>query len=186
MGIGSNGLENPEFKNFIMMIRPAYKPPSRKTFTSKLLPSEYHKTVFQVNQAVTEAPFVTLCSDGFSDIARNHVYNVICCTPTPFLWKTIDTTAHSETAAYLTDVIGKEIEVIGPSKVTAIISDHAANIRAALRNLQLQYPWLLVEGCRAHLLNLLARDICDKAFVKEYVQICTKITKFFRYHHFSR
>ena len=142
---------------------------------------EYGKTSFSVRDAVKKAPFVSICTDGYTDRSGRHVYNVICLTPTPFLWTTVETTTESETIAFLSNLLKKEVEKIGPEKVMGIITDHAANIRGAANQLKIDYPWLIVEGCKAHLLNLLAKDICEKSdLVKSIIKKCSLVTSFFQ------
>lgn len=180
LGLGGNALSNPELIDFINCLRPSYKLPHRNTF-NKLVEQEFNKTAFMVRQAVEDASFVAVCADGYTDIAHQHVYNVICLAPKPYLWTTVETTSDSETSSFLANLLKKEIEKIGKEKVVALITDHASNIRGAALQLQVDYPWLIVSGCKAHLLNLLARDICEKTVVINLIKDCAMITKFFRF-----
>ena len=45
-----------------------------------------------------------------------------------YLYKLVDLSEHSHTANYVAEVIEEVIEKIGPNKISAIVSDNAANV----------------------------------------------------------
>uniref|UniRef100_A0A915DIT0 DUF659 domain-containing protein n=1 Tax=Ditylenchus dipsaci TaxID=166011 RepID=A0A915DIT0_9BILA len=55
-------------------------------------------------------------------------------------------------------------------------------MRSAWRLLAQDFPWILFEGCKAHMLNLVAKDICEKTAVNNWLDYCIKIVKYFRMH----
>ena len=71
--LSANVLSNPSFAKFVHEVRPLYKPPSREQFNRNLLNVEYEKMEFNVKNAVADAPFISLCSDGCSDVEETHV-----------------------------------------------------------------------------------------------------------------
>ena len=46
-----------------------------------------------------------------------------------YLYKLADLSDNSHTASYVADVIGEIIENIGPSKISAIVSDNVMNVQ---------------------------------------------------------
>src|SRR5579859_8050306 len=85
-----------------------------------------------------------------------------------YLYKLKDLTENSHTGNYLAEVIGKVIEKIGPNKISAIVSDNAANVRSARNTLQDKYPNIENIRCIAHAINLIACDITKKVLVIVY------------------
>jgi hypothetical protein len=53
-------------------------------------------------------------------------------------------------------------------------------MKAAWKLLSQKYPWIVFEGCKAHGLDLAAKDLCKFNFVADVVQKCVEIAKFFR------
>uniref|UniRef100_A0A915DS13 Uncharacterized protein n=1 Tax=Ditylenchus dipsaci TaxID=166011 RepID=A0A915DS13_9BILA len=81
---------------------------------------------------------------------------------------------------YIAKILAEEIEAVGKHKVVAVVTDHAANMRKAWEILEKAYPWILFEGCKAHMLNLAAKDICQRTMVALRVKFCQDIVRFFR------
>jgi replicative superfamily II helicase len=81
-----------------------------------------------------------------------------------YLYKLVDLSEHSHTANYVAEVIKEVIEKIGPNKISAIVSDNAANVRNARRIIQEKYPNIENVRCIAHAINLIACDIVKEGF----------------------
>jgi hypothetical protein len=43
-----------------------------------------------------------------------------------------------------------------------------------------KYPWIIFEGCKAHSIDLTAKDLCKTSFIASTVDQCIEISKFFR------
>lgn len=102
-------------------------------------------------------------------------------TPTPYLFKFIDASKDDETGAYVAEQIKMVIEELGPEKCIGIVTDRASINLKAWKLLQITYPWLQVEGCKAHAGNLFLTDIFTSVDYEEYVAKSSKIVCFFRY-----
>ena len=87
-------------------------------------------------------------------------------TPTreEYLYKLVDLSENSHTANYVAQVVGEIIEKIGSDKISAIVSDNAANVRNACAILQEKYPNIENVRCIAHAVNLIACDIVKESF----------------------
>uniref|UniRef100_A0A915ETY4 DUF659 domain-containing protein n=1 Tax=Ditylenchus dipsaci TaxID=166011 RepID=A0A915ETY4_9BILA len=119
----------------------------------------------------------TVSSDGWSDINTNKIINVVVHTPKPYLYNSIDTKEEVHDGKYIAKILAEEIEAVGKHKVVAVVTDHAANMRKAWEILEKAYPWILFEGCKAHMLNLAAKDICQRTMVALRVKFCQDIVR---------
>lgn len=150
-----------------------------------------------MENATSKVDFLAISSDGWTDINGASIINVIVHTPKPFHFNSINASGESHTGEYIAGIIrsiwfvihlliigilSKEIEKLGKHKVVAVVTDHAANMRKAWDLLSIKYPWILFEGCKGHMVNLAARDVCEKTAVKSFLDECSKIVRFFRYH----
>lgn len=70
--------------------------------------------------------------------------------------------------------------ILGPRKVVSIVTDNAPNMKKAWRLIGQKYPWIVSEGCKAHSVDLVAKDLCETASIGSVVEKCVKIAKFFR------
>lgn len=176
-------------------MRPSYKLPSRNgNYPKKLIPAEYDRVKSAVEKATNSADFLALSSDGWSDISGNRLINVIVLTPTPYLHSTIDATLEAHTGEYISDLLAIEVEklgkilkllflpilILGPQKIISIVTDNAANMKKAWKLLNKKYPWIIFEGCKAHSVDLAAKDLCKTQFISSIVDQCVEIAKFFR------
>ena len=60
---------------------------------------------------------------------------------------------------YIADELKAVINDLGPQKVFALVTDNAANMKAAWSKVEESYPHITPIGCAAHALNLLLKDI---------------------------
>ena len=102
-----------------------------------------------------------------------------------YLTETVDTSGHSHTAEYLTQVARDSInrcEETFQCKVGSVVTDNAANMakmRSELEKDSGKDSVIITHGCSAHLMNLLAHDVEIKG-VKEHV---VHVAKYFRNVH---
>uniref|UniRef100_A0A914D7Z1 DUF659 domain-containing protein n=1 Tax=Acrobeloides nanus TaxID=290746 RepID=A0A914D7Z1_9BILA len=144
-----------------------------------LIPAEYEQTQMAVEERVQNAEFISISADGWSDVCSNSIINVIAHVPEPFLIISIDTENNRHTAEYIAEILSQEIERVGPEKVIGLITDNAANMKAAWRILQQKYPWLLCYGCKNHIFHLTTKDICSIEPVKELIKESKDLADFF-------
>ena len=100
-----------------------------------------------------------------------------------YLYKLADLSDNSHTASYVADVIGEIIENIGPSKISAIVSDNAANVWNARVILQEKYPNIENVRCIAHAVNLIACDIVKESFGDCLLRKVNILGSFFKNSH---
>ena len=100
-----------------------------------------------------------------------------------YLYKLEDLSENSHTGNYLAEVIGKVIKKIGPNKISAIVSDNAANVRSAHNILQDKYPNIENIRCIVHAINLIACDITKESFGDRLLRKVNILGLFFKNSH---
>lgn len=176
-------VEEPEFKNLITAVSqcPDYSLPSRKTLSNNILQSVHSAVLEDIKSTIIEASAVCLTTDGWTS-KTNTSYMAVTAH---FINKNTELKSHllaceefgerhtaDNLTRFLNDVLaGFEIS----NKVTAIVSDNAANITLAIR----QGLWRGI-GCFAHSLNLVVQ-----AALKEIRDIVSKVKRIVEYFHKS-
>lgn len=151
-------VESKEFQNLLKMFNPSYTLPSRKTVTNNLLPLLYNKVAEEVRAKLQTARAVTVTTDGWTSMSNESYIAVTVhfideeCTMRSFVLSCF-CFKEKHTAAHL----GKEVQRVlneweVGNKVVAIVTDNAANIKAAVR----LYGWKHIP-CYAHTLNLIVQ-----------------------------
>ena len=180
-------VDHPEFVKMATLLRPGYRPPSRKAVAGSLLNS-VHSSELERCKAAIEGKTVCLSLDGWSNISNDPI---VCSSLTTsegltVLADTVDTSGHSHTGEYLAELADTAItkaEEKFDVKVGSCVTDNAGNVRKMREELEIKRPNIITYGCSAHVLNLLSLDFQKQALnVKEHViQIC----KFFKNNHFA-
>ena len=73
-----------------------------------------------------------------------------------------------------------EIKAFGKGKVVVVVTNHAPNMTLVWILLAAKFPWILFEGCKAHMLNLASKDIAEKRKIKDAFG-CSDSVTFLRY-----
>ena len=89
----------------------------------------------------------------------------------------------SHTASFLAEKIKNVIINVGETKISAVVSDHAAACASAKRIIANQYKHIIPLRCIAHHINLVTTDIIKTRFAKEVIGKCKKIITFFKRAH---
>ncbi|XP_034231399.1 LOW QUALITY PROTEIN: uncharacterized protein LOC117639638 [Thrips palmi] len=184
-----NIFENVYWKHALNLLRPSYKPPSRHQIGTPLLNQEYDDVMVSAKKnKIKAAPCIAIISDGWTNNRNESLINFLLTTPLPVFFKSITPGKDKETASY----IGKEIinvidEVVSDGTdvklIFIVITDNAANMRAAWDIVREKYPHIVCIGCPAHMLNLLLGDIMKVDSLKELRCNVKKVIKQFKNHH---
>lgn len=179
-------VESEAFKNLIHILRPSYKPPSRKQLSSDLLDAVNTEMEQLVNENLGGKEG-TLVIDGFSNI-RNEPITASCiqvCGKS-YIVDAEATGATKKTAEFLVEKCKNAISTAQNKygcQIKSIVSDNAKNMEKMRSDLELQIsdgnPWFISYGCGAHWMNLLGDDITPSSLIKHVVDI----NKYFRNHH---
>lgn len=125
--------------------------------------------------------------DGWTSGNHRSYWNFIILTPLrkEYLYQLSDLSLNSHTATYLAEKIEKIIENIGPDRISAIVSDNAANVRNARALINEKYPQIENIRCISHCINLIASDIVDHAFAERLLRRVNILASVFRNSHLA-
>ena len=100
------------------------------------------------------------------------IINYIISTPQPVFYKSTDTRDNRHPSLYIADELKAVINDLGPQKVFALVTDNAANMKAAWSKMEESYPHITPIGCAAHALNMLRKKTMDTLYkrAKEMVR----------------
>jgi hypothetical protein len=175
--------ENRYWKEALSMLRPSYKPPSAYMMGTSLLDDEYGRVMGNVRQLMEQATCLTLLSDGWTNIRGAGVINFIIATPKPVFFKAITRQAEKETAAYIASKFVDVIEEVGKERFLLIVTDNAANMKAAWGIVQEKFPHVSAVGCAAHSINLIFADLLKLRTLNDLYKDCRGIVVHVRNSH---
>jgi hypothetical protein len=83
-------------------------------------------------------------------------------------------------ASALTKVIGEVENVVGKGSVCAVVTDNASNMCKSWELLMEKMPALTCNGCAAHTLNLVLKDMFGIKYLGDVLKSAVSVTKFVR------
>ena len=109
-----NIIKDPYLMKFCHTLRPSFVLPSLYQLKTTYLDREYEDKQKSMDEAIEEAIGVTIVIDGWSNVRRDDIVNIILCTPKPYFHSSINTGDNSKTAVYLKTIIDPIILKYGP------------------------------------------------------------------------
>jgi len=100
-----------------------------------------------------------------------------------YLWSLRNLTKESHTKDLLAKEIEQIIEIIGPNKFSAIVTDAGANIQAARRVITEKYRHIINIRCIAHAVNLISKDIYKTQFADKMLRRSSTLVNYFKNSH---
>ncbi|CAB5193535.1 unnamed protein product [Rhizophagus irregularis] len=182
-GIPLATIENPFIIQALHKINPEYHPPSQKSLSTTLLEKEYKQVSADMKKQIKNSNYICLTSDGWTNIHQQPIINFMITTPQPIFWKALESKENSHTGEYIAEQFDIVIKEIGISKIAAVITDNASNMKKAHSILQKDYPNIIFLGCFAHNINLLIKSVIELTLIKEIITPVQEIIKFFKRHH---
>lgn len=167
-GIPFNVLRNSQFLEMVSAIQQApagYKPPSSEKLRTTML----DECVHDVEKELT--PFkdtwytqgVSVVSDGWSNIKHNPLINVLAVNSRGAMFMYAeDYLGVEKTGLAISKFLRGAIEKIGPSNVLQVVTDNAANCKAAGKEIEKEYRHIFWSPCCVHTLNLIFKDLASK------------------------
>ena len=112
---------------------------------------------------ITSCKSYSLVTDGWSNLRNDHLVNYVLLIPNqkPFFLKSISTAGMPQTADRVAKDIIDVIVDLGAKKCVSVVTDNASNMRGAWNIIEKEYPKIYCNGCGAHVVNLLIKDICS-------------------------
>ena len=150
---------NPFALEAMSLMMPGYQPPGRRRIGNELLESDYQLAMSESARECVDATYVSIVTDGWSNIRYEGLTNILITTPVPFLYKVIDDSLQRKTGEHLAKGILEAVHHFGYEKVAGVVTDNAANMKKMWKLIQHQYPRIVCSGCAAHTMNLMFGDI---------------------------
>ncbi|KAL5161820.1 hypothetical protein HKD37_07G019042 [Glycine soja] len=173
-----NVIKNPAFAKFCDMVGRygvGYKPPSYHDIREKLLKRAVAKTDVMLQEFRDEwkKTGCSIMSDGWTDKKRRSICNFLVNSPkgTVFLYS-LDTSDISKTTDKVLKMLDDVVDFVGEENVVQVITDNAANYKAAEELLMHKRENLYWTSCAAHCIDLIFVD-----FEKHFKVHQTTITK---------
>lgn len=164
-------------KRLLNVLRPANTPPTRHALSTHFLDAEFNRVWVKVKQIIEEAECIAIISDGWLNV---WIINYIISTPQPLLYKSTDTRDNRHTGLYIADELKAVINDLGPQKVFALVTDNAANMKAAWSKVEEAYPHITPIGCAAHAWNL--KDIMALKTVDTLYKRAKEMVRYVKRH----
>ena len=169
-------------KSFCKRARPAWSPPSSYQVSHTLLDKAYNLFTISKNSYILDCQEICLVTDGWSNLRNQHLVNFIIVFPNsktkPLLYKTINTGEIEQSSINIAAEIERVILELGLNKVVGSVTDNAPNMRGAWIILEDNYPGLICNGCGAHTMNLLVKDVCNLPRFEPTLTTARAITSF--------
>jgi len=163
-----NCVKNPEFVKALELVAkhgPGFKPPSYHDIREKYLKQEVDHTINLLEEYKLEwkKTGCSIMSDGWTDKKRRSICNFLVKSPkgTIFL-SSVDTSNISKTADKVFEMLDAIVERIGEENVVQVVTDNAANYKAAGQLLMGKRKRLFWTPCAAHCIDLILEDFEKK------------------------
>ncbi len=106
--------DNENFRKFIEILRPGYKPPDRKALAGPLLDQTYGEIMEGVTSEIGELPgscAITISQDGWSNIHNEPlIVSSLCVNFKPYILKSTEAKSTKKTSEYCAELAKLDIE----------------------------------------------------------------------------
>lgn len=123
-GLSHNSMTSKRWIKFFKMIRPNFTVPTRDRLSNDLLDKSYKRTEKIANIYLERADCVSLIIDGWTNVRKDAIINIVALTPQSVFIKSIDTKGAVKNADYMFKILDEIIFNIGPKKVAGLIADN--------------------------------------------------------------
>ncbi|XP_059073592.1 uncharacterized protein LOC131855961 [Cryptomeria japonica] len=191
-GMPFNIARSPLWKEAMRMVNNApkgYVPPSYEKLRTIVLDDEKKHIEERLTDVRDSWSYtgVSIVSDGWTDIARRPLINILVCSPKGIMFmKSHDTSGHVKDTTYIAGLFREAIEQVGRNNVVQIITDNAANNALAGDRITNEFPNIFWTPCVVHCMNLLLKDLHNSLpWISEVVSNVKKIQHFIVNHSMS-
>ncbi|KAF1329290.1 hypothetical protein FI667_g5967, partial [Globisporangium splendens] len=143
-------------------LRPSKSPPARYRLLTAFMTAKKHM-LLKLDRGNSPID----CHDGWSNINNESIINFVITKPhiRPVFWKSISTHDAAHTSVFIACSISNAIDeiesVVGKGAVTSVVTDNTANMKGAWKILQHERQGIVCNGCAAHGMNLLMKDVLE-------------------------
>ncbi|XP_028799495.1 uncharacterized protein LOC114754824 [Neltuma alba] len=185
-----NAVNSPYFQpmiDAIAAIGPSYKGPSYHAFRTKLLQDMKKEVQLLVDECrgFWAETGCTIMTDGWQDQRNRQLINFLVYCPRGIVFiKSVDASDIVKDAQTLCNLFLEMVTFVGVDNVVHLVTDNAANYKAAGRLLTDKHPSIYWSPCVAHCLNLILADIGKMGIVTSLASRASKVSKFIYNHAF--
>lgn len=184
-GISFRLADSDSFKAFVSKINPGYAKtmPSAKKLSGSLLDQNYSTEAEKLNNLLRSSINLTLISDGWTNVNGEHIVNYSVKAPghKPLFKCSANTSGIIQDAKAISEAICKVLEELGSEKFCSVVTDNASVMRAAWKQIELRFPHISANGCAAHAMNLLIKDLLNDH--DQTLSEAATVIKFVNNHH---
>jgi hypothetical protein len=180
-------VESHAFKNFIAVVAPGMRLPTRQRLGGDLLDIAKDRVREEVTKMIKARDYVSIVTDGRTDTNGASIVNFMVVAPgmKSLFWASWETHSEEHTAQYFAKEMERVIDEIQRETtaiVVAIVTDNASVMRKAWKDVSDQRPHIIGGGCSAHVMNLLMGDVCKDSSISEVRAKTLSIVRFVRDH----
>ncbi|XP_028781745.1 uncharacterized protein LOC114737910 [Neltuma alba] len=171
----------------IAAIGPGYKELSYHAFRTKLLQDMKNEVQLLVDEyrSFWAETGCTIMADGWQDQRNRQLINFLVYCPRGIVFiKSVDASDIVKDAQTLCNLFLEMVTFVGVDNVVHLVTDNAANYKAARRLLTNKHPSMYWSPYAAHCLNLILVDIGKMAIVTSLASRASKVSKFIYNHAF--
>ena len=176
-GVSFHAVTTKRWKEFFARIRPNFELPTRQQLGGGLLEKSYQKNVKTVDVYLEKTDYISLVIDGWTNIRKDAIINIVAMTPAPLFVKSIDTKGETKDADYMFSLLDQIIKKLGPKKITGLISDNEQKMLSLKDKVTKEYKHIVFSGCVAHKLNCLIKKICELKPIENIISGAKDIVK---------
>ena len=120
--------------------------------STTLLEKEYKQVSADMQKQIKNSNYICLTSDSWTNIHQQPIINFMITTPQLIFWKALEFKENSHTGEYIAEQFDIVIKEIGISKIAAVITDNASNMKKAHSILQKDYSNIIFLGNNFYLI----------------------------------
>ncbi|KAF1863216.1 hypothetical protein Lal_00014675 [Lupinus albus] len=183
----SNSVYYQPMINAIAAIGPGYKGPTYYAIRSNLLHEMKKEVELLVEnfRSFWKETGCTIMADGWQDQRNRQLINFLVYSPKGISFiRSVDASDIVKDARTLCNLFIELVEFVGVTNVVHLVTDNAANYKAAGAMLNEKFPSIFWSPCAAHCLNLILGDIGKMEHVSTLAKSASDITKFVYNHGF--
>lgn len=171
--------ENEYWIKAFKLIRPSLTLPSRYMLSNSLLEEVCNEVSTFANALISNATFIGVQCDCWTNIRNESIMNFIITTPKPVFFKTLATKEERHTGEYMHEQLSQIFEEVGAQRIIGCVTDNARNMTKAWELLAEKYSDFPISyyGCASHILNLLMGDIAKLQSVGVMLNSAKSIVK---------
>lgn len=123
-----------------------------------------------------------LALDGWTSPNHRSIWNFTVLTPTrkEYVIQLSDLSSNSHTGEFIANKIEGILDLIGPSKFSAIVSDNGSNVRKAREIIEKKHSNIENIRCISHCVNLYSSDMVQHSFAEKLLKKINILASFFR------